>query len=945
MASEEELKRLSETTALFVPFIPMFKNDPMAKIDIKARDIDRQVFNYNRRFKSWKDMIVIPNVPNSLWLGVWKSGLLDDALDVLEKLTYEASENQEDYETVAKKMLEHLTIKRGSKFTARVQFRCLKQAEKEPFNAFFLRLQSAAAPCRWNEDQKKENMIEQLIAGHRDERVRAILFDLDTDDLEKYVRKCEALEIATIQAVQVVNPSSSNPAPLPVDSNQTRGHPYNRGAPRGRGNFPRGRGIFRGRNFGQQGQGRCGWCGGQEHGQSNSERTTYCKARNYICQSCGCKGHYERCCRNSASASGQPKPQGQAPSNQNQNQRPNSYQRHLGQAPQQNYRPQPNQQQSDNVSTNYENELLYDYPDGEEEGHAIITNEEFADMERTFTISPEEQVSSIRNNFLRNLSKLGRPSAWFENVSFRGRMMKMKIDSGSSVNTMPWNMFLRLGLSRSELIPTKSTLVTYSKHVIVPEGMVKTSISLRGRTITDWFMVLGKEDSGTPLLGLGAARALGLFRFAKNSHVEYRRNQVEDYPTDVDSLGVHGEPVHIELKSDAKPVNIPSRRVPLRLKARVEDTLKRMVDLGVIRPVNHPTDWCHPMLATDKKQKGKVRVCIDPKYLNPHIKRPMFQLPDIDALLSELGEARIFATLDLECGFWQVPVTESTSDLLTFGTPYGRFQYLRLPFGVASAPEEFHRRVVQALAGIKGILVYIDDIVIFAKTKEEHDEIVQKVLKALKAAGFSLNTEKCKFAQTKIKFLGHVIKNGKNYPDSEKLEAIRDFPEPKNQKELRTYLGMVGWIRKFRSDLILSLSVFRPLLKEDTPFTWKPEHSKAMKSINRIIADNLSLEVFRPGESLELWTDASPYGYGAVLLQNKRPLYCVSRSLTSAEKNYPQIDLELGAIAWAFERLDAFVYGSQVKVFTDHKPLVAISKKQIGDLSIQQQRMFMCMCV
>jgi hypothetical protein len=376
------------------------------------------------------------------------------------------------------------------------------------------------------------------------------------------------------------------------------------------------------------------------------------------------------------------------------------------------------------------------------------------------------------------------------------------------------------------------------------------------------------------------------------------------------------------------------------LKAQVEETLKRMVELGVIRPVNHPTEWCHPVLATDKKQKGKVRVCIDPKYLNPSIKRAMYQLPDIDAILGELGEARYFAAMDLECGFWQVPVTPRTSELLTFGTPYGRFQYLRLPFGVASAPEEFHRRVVQAMTGIRGVLVYIDDIVIFAKTREEHDAIVEQVLQALKQAGFSLNRDKCKFAQTRIKFLGHIIENGKVYPDPEKLEAIRNFPQPKNLKELRIYVGMVGWIRKYRPDLMISLSTFRPLLKESEAFNWTPEHTKAMENINRTIASNLELEVFRPGEPLELWTDASPYGYGAVLLQKKKPFYCASRSLTSAERNYPQIDLELGAIAWAFECLDTYVYGTTVQVFTDHKPLIAISRKQVGDLSIRQQRMF-----
>jgi hypothetical protein len=131
---------------------------------------------------------------------------------------------------------------------------------------------------------------------------------------------------------------------------------------------------------------------------------------------------------------------------------------------------------------------------------------------------------------------------------------------------------------------------------------------------------------------------------------------------------------------------------------------------------------------------------------------------------------------------------------LTFGTPYGRFQYLRLPFRLASAPEEFHRRVVQAVAGIKGILVYIDDLVICAKNRAEHDEIVQKVLQALKNAGFTLNMDKCKFAQTRIKFLGHIVENMKVYPHPEKLESIKNYPEPKNQKELCAYIGLIYWL-------------------------------------------------------------------------------------------------------------------------------------------------------
>jgi hypothetical protein len=188
MTTEAERKKIAEATAALAPFIPVFKTDPLAKIDIKANDINRQIANYNRQFKAWADLTANPDVPNKVWLSVWKSCLSDEALDMLDKLTYEPTDDQDNYVTVAQKLLDHLTKKRGSKYTARVQFRALKQQDKETFASYYQRLQSAAAPCRWTDTVKNENMIEQLISGHRDERVRAILFDLDTDDLKKDVQ-------------------------------------------------------------------------------------------------------------------------------------------------------------------------------------------------------------------------------------------------------------------------------------------------------------------------------------------------------------------------------------------------------------------------------------------------------------------------------------------------------------------------------------------------------------------------------------------------------------------------------------------------------------------------------------------------------------------------------------------------------------------------------------
>ena len=385
--------------------------------------------------------------------------------------------------------------------------------------------------------------------------------------------------------------------------------------------------------------------------------------------------------------------------------------------------------------------------------------------------------------------------------------------------------------------------------------------------------------------------------------------------------------MNIELLPDPRPIFIGSRRIPHKLRKKVRAELNRMIEAEVIRPVNGTSDWCHPMLTADKKD-GQVRVCIDPRHLNQWIKRPIFQLPDIDALMSELGGASYFLTLDLESGFWQIPVTESTSKLLTFATPFGNFQYLRLPYSVCSGPQEFHRRVVQAVAMIPGVLVYIDDIVIFAETIKEHNvRLALLVLKALKEAGFMLNETKCKYAQKRIKFLGHIVEGGKLRPNPDKIAAIKNFPTPTNHKELRSYLGLVGWLRKFHSDLMINLSVFRPLQKDSEPFIWTEAHSKAMTAINHMLSDELALELFEPGETLELWTDASPYGLGAVLLQNGRPLYCLSRSLTKAESNYHQIERELLGITWAFERLDAFAYGSKVQVYTDHEPFARSIQK------------------
>jgi hypothetical protein len=277
------------------------------------------------------------------------------------------------------------------------------------------------------------------------------------------------------------------------------------------------------------------------------------------------------------------------------------------------------------------------------------------------------------------------------------------------------------------------------------------------------------------------------------------------------------------------------------------------------------------MVVADKPN-GAVRVCLDPRLLNKFIRREEFQIPDFDALASELTEAKVYSTIDLLSGFWQFGLDEESRKLLTFATPFGRYQYNRLPFGLSCAPEMFHKRVVETLAGIPGVLVYIDDILIWGATQSEHDERLQAVLQRLKEQEVSVNPKKCHYSQTKVKFLGHMIEDGQLSVDPDKVKAIRNVPSPEDRKGLKRVIGMLSFIRKFVPDYNALIAPFRNLLRERTPFVWTANEEQAMDRIRSSEAWITALALFQPGKKLTLMADASSFGLGAVLLQEGRPV-------------------------------------------------------------------------
>ena len=227
------------------------------------------------------------------------------------------------------------------------------------------------------------------------------------------------------------------------------------------------------------------------------------------------------------------------------------------------------------------------------------------------------------------------------------------------------------------------------------------------------------------------------------------------------------------MKDDANPYCLYTpRRIPFALRKQVKEELQRMESLGVISPVSTPTPWCSCMVVVQKKS-GAVRICVDLKPLNTSVLREIHPIPRVDEVLAQLTGATVFSKLDANCGFWQIPLAPESRHLTTFVTPFGRFHFNKLPFGISSAPEVFQRRMNTILDGLAGWTCLIDDILVFGRSQAEHDSNLRKVLQRLADTKVTLNKAKCEFNQTKkINYLGHIIDDDGVRADPEKTKSV-----------------------------------------------------------------------------------------------------------------------------------------------------------------------------
>jgi hypothetical protein len=786
---------------------------------------------------------------------------------------------------------------RSSKSSLRQAFKSRKQKSGESIIDFVEDVQSLALTAGY--ELKDVEITDVITKGVSNRAVKMKLLDLgDEITFEKVLKICRSAQM-TQQYLEDEDKLTKTEQPAEADVHKVEGQ------------FTR--------------MSRCGNCGNAAH-----RGNFMCPAFGKNCNNCGKLNHFASVCKATRGKTNffprqqyKPNMRGQG-INFNQRRR---YQKPVNFVAPEYQNAVPEYEFEDlNRPVNYvRNDFLSNYAE-----YPTLQNSE-TDFDEQHIGSTERHVNSLQYQ---------KDVDWTIQVLVQNSLLNLKVDTGAQCNVLSMKTLQSITKSyQPQIYQSPIVLKTFGGNRIKTVGQVNLDVKFRDQHYSILFQVV---DTDVPsLLGLKDCQRLELFKQVNTVNSFKSENPeeiVKNYPDLFEGLGCIGNPHIIRTDPTVQPKVHPPRSVPLALRERLKEKLDQMEKQNIIERVTEPTDWVNSIVTVAKKDS--IRVCLDPKDLNFAVKREHYPMNTIDNVVSKINDSKVFSVLDANQGFFQIPLAAQSRHLTCFNTPFGRYQYCRLPMGIKSAPEVFQRKMDEIFSKIPGVEIIMDDILIHANNLTQHNKILTEVLETARRNNVTFKPKKTKLGLKQVDYAGHLLtEDGVKVSDS-KVKAIKEMSTPKNKEQLRTFLGMMTYLSRYIPNYSERSALLRDLLKEDAEWYWSTAHNKYFEDLKKRITEAPVLKFYSPTKPVTLSVDASKSGLGAVMFQDGRPVAYASKALTAAEQRYAQIEKETLAILFGMEKFKYMLYGRHdVTVETDHKPLESIFKKEIHKSPMRIQKM------
>lgn len=860
---------------------------PPGPMDCKGDVVSNWKY-FKRSYTDWEIAIGLINRDMNIRLATLRTVMGRECNQVYEHLEMTPDERADIEQSLNK--LEAYFQPQINTVYERYVFNKADQKADENVDEYITRLKHLACTCNYG--NLEDNLIrDRLVLGTKDSKARARMLRDNNLTLQSAIDACRSSEQVQKQLSQMATPEVIN-AMQRNRSQKFRAKRMDREAKpakygqRDRANFPRD-------------SRKCIYCGTLHEKQKEK-----CPAFGKTCHKCGKENHFEKVCRSATATFGQ---RNIRPTNTGATRRRSGRGIHA----------------------------LYENTDTTEtESDEDVYTVEKKRGKQYFVTLPAQLQS--RNH-----------SGVFQKVKFQ-------LDSGSTCNTMGVKDIQHISARYNVNFLKRSnvTMKLYDGTNIQSEGSCIIRLK-HNREAWDVKFEIAK-NAQNPILSGSTCEKMGLITMDSNVETCYKVQAsqqkdsiIAEFADVFEGLGCIGGEYDIQLQDDAKPIKQQPRRVPTAMRQKLKQRLKEMEEMGVITKVPEPTEWTSNIVSVSRKKK-KLRVCLDPCELNAVIKRSNYVMPTIEEILPDLANAKVFSVLDAKDGFWQVKLSEKSSYMTTFWTPWGRYRWLRMPFGLTSAPEEYQQRQHEILEGLNGVHDVADDVLITGSgenmeaASKDHEKNLREFFERARKVNLKINPAKMKLRMNEVNYMGHLLTSKGLKPDPEKVVAIQNMKRPSDAAGVLRLLGMANYLSKFCSHLSDVCQPLRTLTDTSCKFEWLEHHDEAFQKLKELVTREPTLKYYDTRKPVEIECDSSQSGLGAVLMQEGQPVAYGSRTLSKTEQNYAQIEKECLSIVYACEHFDKYILGkSDLTVYTDHKPLEIIMRKPLLAAPKRLQRMLL----